>query len=73
MTTAVDLLCIAYQALSPEEQEVALRLPSAGPFRRRWRTWEKAFLCMGYGPDEVAERLDRSQGAREIGQGLTER
>lgn len=37
----------------------ALHLPSGGPYRRRWGSWEKALLALGYTPDEVAERLEQ--------------
>jgi hypothetical protein len=37
----------------------ALHLPSDGPYRRRYGSWEKALLAFGYTPDEVAERLER--------------
>lgn len=37
----------------------ALHLPSAGPYRRRWGSWEAALLHFGYTPDQVAERLER--------------
>ena len=36
-----------------------LHLPSANPYRRRWRTWERALLHFGFTPDQVAERLER--------------
>jgi len=41
--------------------EDSLHLPSANPYRRRWGTWEAALLHFGYTPDQVAERLERSQ------------
>jgi hypothetical protein len=37
----------------------ALQLPTSGPYRRRWGSWEKALLALGYTPDQVAERLER--------------
>jgi hypothetical protein len=37
----------------------ALHLPSDGPYRRRYGSWEKALLALGFTPDEVAERLER--------------
>lgn len=37
-----------------------LHLPSATPYRRRWRTWEKALLNFGYSADEIHGRLERS-------------
>lgn len=39
----------------------ALHLPSAGPYRRRYGSWEQALLRFGYTPDEVAERLERGR------------
>jgi hypothetical protein len=48
----------------------ALHLPSAGPYRRRYGSWEKALLALGYTPDQVVERLDRSKGAQATGAGL---
>lgn len=37
----------------------ALHLPSNGPYRRRYGSWEKALLHFGFTPDQVAERLER--------------
>jgi len=37
----------------------ALHLPNAGVYRRRWGSYEKACLAIGYTPDQVAERLER--------------
>jgi hypothetical protein len=34
-------------------------LPASGAYRRRWGTYEKACLALGYTPDQVAERLER--------------
>lgn len=48
----------------------ALHLPSSGPYRRRYGSWEKALLALGYTPDQVVERLDRSKGAHATGAGL---
>ena len=36
-----------------------LHLPSASPYRRRWKSWEAALLHFGYTPDQVAERLEQ--------------
>lgn len=36
----------------------AAHLPSASPYRRRYGSWEKALLALGYTPDRVAERLE---------------
>ncbi len=36
-----------------------LHLPSDGPYRRRYGSWPKALLGLGFTPDEVAERLER--------------
>lgn len=33
--------------------------PSAGPYRRRYGSWQQALLHFGYTPDQVAERLER--------------
>ncbi len=38
-----------------------LHLPSATPYRRRWKTWEAALLHFGFTSDEVAERLERQR------------
>lgn len=37
----------------------ALHLPSDGPYRRRYGSWEQALLHFGFTPDQVAERLER--------------
>ena len=37
----------------------ALHLPSSGPYRRRYGSWEAALLALGHTPDAVAERLER--------------
>lgn len=37
----------------------ALHLPSAGPYRRRYGSWELALLHFGFTSDQVAERLER--------------
>lgn len=37
----------------------AMHIPSAGPYRRRWGSWEQALLHFGFTSDEVAERLER--------------
>jgi hypothetical protein len=42
--------------------EEGIHLPQVGAYRRRWGTYEKACLALGYTPDQVAERLER--GAR---------
>lgn len=34
-------------------------VPSAGPYRARWKTWEGALLHFGYTPEEVALRLEQ--------------
>jgi hypothetical protein len=36
-----------------------LFLPSGGAYRRRYGTYEKALLALGFTPDTVAERLER--------------
>lgn len=33
-------------------------LPSTGPYRKRWGTWEGALLHFGFTPEQVAERLE---------------
>jgi hypothetical protein len=33
-------------------------LPSASPFRKRWKTWNAALLALGYSPEWIAERLE---------------
>ncbi len=42
-----------------EAQGDEVHLPSPGAYRRRWGSWEKALLHLGYTPDEVSERLER--------------
>lgn len=36
-------------------------LPSTGPYRKRWGTWEGALLHFGFTPEQVAERLESGQ------------
>jgi hypothetical protein len=43
--------------------EQGRHFPQAGAYRRRWGTYEKACLAMGYTPDHVAERLERGRTA----------
>ncbi len=38
--------------------EADAHLPSTGPYRSRWLTWEKALLHHGYTAEEVASRMD---------------
>lgn len=33
-------------------------LPSANPYRKRWKTWDAALLALGYEPEWIAERLE---------------
>lgn len=33
-------------------------LPSANPYRKRWRTWDAALVALGYSPEWIAERLE---------------
>ncbi len=40
-------------------------LPSTGPLRRRWKTWEAALLHFGFTPDQVAERLASTNAPRD--------
>ncbi|WP_445151172.1 homing endonuclease associated repeat-containing protein [Baekduia sp. Peel2402] len=35
-------------------------LPSASPYRRRWKSWNAALLALGYSPEWIAERFDGS-------------
>jgi hypothetical protein len=35
-----------------------LWLPSASPYRRKWRTWEGALAHFGFSADEIASRLE---------------
>lgn len=46
--------------LARAQGDDALHLPSAGPYRRRYGSWEQALLKLGYTSDEVAERLERT-------------
>lgn len=36
-----------------------LHLPSPGPYRRRWKTWEAALRHFGYSEAEISGRLER--------------
>jgi len=45
--------------LARAQGDDALHLPSAGPYRRRWNSWEKALRACGYSPEEAATRLER--------------
>lgn len=36
-----------------------LHLPSATPYRKRWKTWEGALLHFGYAQHEIDRRLER--------------
>jgi hypothetical protein len=46
------------QQLARAQGDEAFALPSSGPFRGRFKTWEGALLHFGFTPDEVALRLD---------------
>ncbi len=35
-----------------------IHLPSANPYRRRYKTWEGALLHFGFTPEEIAKRLE---------------
>jgi len=48
----------ALEALRARGDDAA-HLPSAGPYRRRYGSWERALLALGYTPDQVAERLEK--------------
>lgn len=52
--------------LARAQGDNTLHVPGAGAYRRRFGSWEKALLELGYLPDEVAERLERgtSQASR---------
>ena len=45
--------------LAEARGEAGFHIPSSGPYRRRYGSWEKALLALGYTPDQVAERLER--------------
>ena len=45
--------------LARAQGDDTLHLPSAGPYRRRWKSWEKALRACGYSPEEAATRLER--------------
>lgn len=38
-----------------------VHIPTDGPYRDRWKTWEAALLHFGYTPDETALRLERQE------------
>jgi len=48
-------------SLAEKKGDAMLHLPSASPFRRRYGSWERALLALGYRPDQVAERLERQR------------
>jgi len=33
-------------------------LPSANPYRKRWKTWDASLLALGYSPEWIAKRLE---------------
>lgn len=45
--------------LAAARGEDASHLPSAGPYRRRYGSWEQSLLALGYTSDQVKERLER--------------
>jgi len=45
--------------LARAEGNDTLQLPSATPYRRRWKTWEGALLHFGYTPEEAAQRYQQ--------------
>jgi hypothetical protein len=36
-------------------------IPTDGPYRHRWKSWEAALLHFGYTPDAIAHRLERKE------------
>jgi hypothetical protein len=38
-----------------------LHLPSASPYRKRWKSWDAALVALGYDPEWVAERFDATR------------
>lgn len=36
-------------------------IPTDGPYRHRWKSWEAALLHFGYTPDAIAHRLERTE------------
>ncbi|HEX3519189.1 MAG TPA: hypothetical protein VHT29_09170 [Solirubrobacteraceae bacterium] len=47
--------------LARAQGEKHAALPTDGPYRHRWKSWEAALLHFGYTPDEVAHRLERKE------------
>jgi len=45
--------------LARAQGEAYPHIPSTGPYRARWKTWEGALLHLGYTPEEVALRLEQ--------------
>jgi len=33
-------------------------LPSANPYRKRWKTWDASLLALGYSPEWIEKRLE---------------
>ena len=42
-----------------------LHLPSATPYRKRWKTWEDALVHFGYSREEIERRLDPGAARRQ--------
>jgi hypothetical protein len=56
--------------LARAQGDDALHLPGSGPYRRRWKSWEKALRACGYSPEEAATRLERRWPASSRAAGL---
>ena len=47
--------------LARAQGEKKPHLPTDGPYRDRWKSWDAALLNFGYTPDEIAHRLERKE------------
>jgi DNA-directed RNA polymerase specialized sigma24 family protein len=47
--------------LARAQGEERPHLPTDGPYRDRWKSWEAALLHFGYTPDAIAHRLERKE------------
>jgi hypothetical protein len=47
--------------LARAQGEKKPHLPTDGPYRDRWKSWEAALFHFGYTPDEIAHRLERKE------------
>ena len=47
--------------LARAKGETHPHLPTDGPYRDRWKSWEAALLHFGYTPNEIAHRLARKE------------